>query len=299
MAKILLCNPLFLSQSPEEQAVKSPYFPLGLLYLASYLREQNHTVALFDGMFEKDVSAFDEALQREQPDIVGITALLPTKASALALAAQAHRFGAVVVIGGPDPTRDPKAYLAEDQVDLVIHHEGEEPLASLLALLDQNKLDTQHLSQELGVGYKDEAGQIIVNQPRPFIQDLDTLPLPARDLVDMDQYLESWREDNGYASLTIATTRGCPYGCEWCQDAVHGQSFRQRSPESVAAEMKMLKETYQIDRLRLVDDVDGISREWLDQWAEAAEAEEAVIPFEALNDLERKDIPMLDVRDSL
>jgi hypothetical protein len=63
--------------------------------------------------------------------------------------------------------------------------------------------------------------------------------------------------------------------------------------------MKLLKETYQIDRLRLVDDVDGISREWLENWAEAAAAAEAVIPFEALNDLKRQDIPMLDVRDTL
>ena len=61
----------------------------------------------------------------------------------------------------------------------------------------------------------------------------------------------------------------------------------------------MLKETYQVDRLRVVDDVDGLSREWLESWAEAADAEEAVIPFEALYDLERKDIPMLDVRDTL
>ena len=99
--------------------------------------------------------------------------------------------------------------------------------------------------------------------------------------------------------MTIATARGCPYGCEWCQDSVHGQDFRQRSPESVAAEMKTLKESYQIDRLRVIDDVDGLKREWLEDWAGAAEAAEAVIPFEALNDLERQDIPMLDVRDSL
>ena len=83
------------------------------------------------------------------------------------------------------------------------------------------------------------------------------------------------------------------------QSAVHGDSFRQRSPESVAAEMKALKETYQIDRLRVVDDVDGLDRSWIEDWAEAAEAADAVIPFEALNDLERQDIPMLDVRDSL
>ena len=63
--------------------------------------------------------------------------------------------------------------------------------------------------------------------------------------------------------------------------------------------MKVLKETYQIDRLRVVDDVDGISREWLDEWAQAAESLDAVIHFEGLNELDRQDIPLLDVRDSL
>ncbi|HEX9926797.1 MAG TPA: cobalamin-dependent protein [Anaerolineae bacterium] len=299
MAKILLCNPLFLSQSPEEQALKSPYFPLGLLYLAGYLRERNHTVALFDGTFEAGESAFEQALRREQPELVGLTALLPTKASALNLAHLAHDFGAIVILGGPDPTRDPKAYLAEPQVDLVVHHEGEATLAALLDLFDDNRFTPEALDSELGLAYKDSTGQLIVNPPRPVIENLDDLPLPARDLIDMNKYLETWRKENGYASLSLATTRGCPYGCDWCQDAVHGAGFRQRSPESVAAEMKLLKESYDIDRLRLVDDVDGIERDWLEALATAAEAGEAVIPFEALNDLERQDIPMLDVRDSL
>jgi radical SAM superfamily enzyme YgiQ (UPF0313 family) len=99
--------------------------------------------------------------------------------------------------------------------------------------------------------------------------------------------------------LTISTARGCPYGCEWCRDAVHGADFRQRSPRSVAAEMKALKESYGFDRLRVVDDVDGISREWLEEWAQAAEEMGAALPFEALYDLQRQDIPLLDVRDSL
>jgi anaerobic magnesium-protoporphyrin IX monomethyl ester cyclase len=115
----------------------------------------------------------------------------------------------------------------------------------------------------------------------------------------MEKYLATWREQNGYSSLTLATSRGCPYGCEWCQDAVHGPTYRQRSPENVVAELKQLKATYEIDRLRVVDDVDGIDRNWLESWARTAEAQETVIPFEALNDLARQDIPLLDVRDSL
>lgn len=298
MAKILFCHPMFLSKSPDEQAAGSPYFPLGLLYLAGYVREQGHEVAMFDATFAEDESAFGEALRREVPDVVGISALLPTREMALTLAQMAHEDGAIVIMGGPDPTKSPAAYAACSQVDIVVHHEGEQTITVLLDLFDSGALSTRALLNEPGVALRHE-GEIVVNQPRPPIENLDSMPMPARDLVDVNRYLNVWQEMNGYSSLTISTSRGCPYGCEWCTEAVHGNGFRQRSPESVAAEMKMLKETYQIDRLRVVDDVDGISREWLEDWAETAEKMDAVIPFEALNELERQDIPLLDVRDSL
>ena len=299
MAKILLCHPLFLSLNPEEQALQSPYFPLGLLYLASYVRAQGHEVAVFDGTFEEDVSAFSARLAAEKPDLVGISAVLPLRDMALALAADAKAAGVLTILGGPDPTKDPASYLQFPQVDMVVHHEGEQTLDALLRLIDTGPLTPELLAREPGIAYRDAAGRPVVNQPRPPVENLDELPLPARDLIDMDRYLDTWREENGYSSLTIATSRGCPYGCDWCRDSVHGKDFRQRSPESVAAEMKQLKETYDIDRLRVVDDVDGIERDWVEDWAEAAAAADAAIPFEALYDLERQDLPMLDVRDTL
>ena len=289
---------MFLSKSPEEEAAGSPYFPLGLLYLAGYARERGHEVAMFDATFAADESAFAAALQAEQPDMVGVSALLPTREMALTLAQMAQDAGVIVVVGGPDPTKKPDFYAAQSQIDIAVHHEGEQTIAALLDLYDAGQLTAVSLHHEPGIAFQDN-GRIIVNQPRPPIENLDALPLPARDLIDMDRYFHLWQEINGYTSLTISTTRGCPYGCEWCQDAVHGAEFRQRSPESVAAEMKLLKETYQIDRLRIIDDVDGIEREWLDDWAEAAAEQDAVIPFEALNNLERQDVPMLDTRDAL
>ena len=299
MAKILLVHPLFLSLNPEEQALQSPYFPLGLLYLAGYVRDQGHEVAVFDGTFEEDVSAFSARLTAEKPDLVGISSVLPLRDMALTLASDAKAAGTLTILGGPDPTKDPASYLQFPQVDMVVHHEGEQTLDSLLRLIDAGPLTPEHLAREPGIAFRDAAGAPVVNQPRPPVENLDELPLPARDLIDMDRYLDTWREENGYSSLTISTSRGCPYGCDWCRDSVHGQAFRQRSPESVAAEMKQLKETYDIDRLRVVDDVDGIEREWVEGWAEAAEAADAAIPFEALYDLERQDLPMLDVRDTL
>jgi radical SAM superfamily enzyme YgiQ (UPF0313 family) len=195
-------------------------------------------------------------------------------------------------------TAESSADVESPQVDLVVHHEGEQTIIALLDLVDRGAFHIDSFRHELGIAFCD-SGTAVINPPRPPIDDLDTLPLPARDLIDMERYLDTWRDMNGYTSLTISTSRGCPYGCDWCTEAVHGREFRQRSPESVAAQMKQLKETYQIDRLRVVDDVDGLSREWLEEWVETAVALNADIPFEALYDLERKDIPMLDVRDSL
>lgn len=294
----MLVHPLFLSKSPTEQELSSPYFPLGLLYLASFIREAGHEVTVFDGTFATDESAFVDQLTTDQPDIVGISALKPTRDMALTLAQLASDAGVVVAFGGPDPTADPEHYLQRQCVDLVVHHEGEQTIVALLELIDIGALDLEVLRAEPGVAYRSD-GKIVINQPRPPLDDLDALPLPARDLIDMDRYLDSWQQSSGYSSITIATTRGCPYGCEWCKDAVHGADFRQRSPESVAAEAKELAETYGVDRLRMVDDVEGIDRSWFEAWRDASVANGAVVPFEPLNAIEIADLPLLDVQDSL
>ncbi len=296
---LLLANPLFISQNEAERELMSPYFPLGLLYLAAYVRERGFSVGVFDGTFAENEDAFAKALEQHRPCVVGLSAVLPNRAAALSLARTAHAFGATVVLGGPDPTRDPSRYLAEPTVDIVVHHEGEQTLVELLQMLLGDHNGHSDLSQILGLAYRSTDGDVVITPPRPYIADLDSMPLPARDLIDVDKYLDVWRDENGYTSLSISVSRGCPYGCDWCQDAVNGPVMRQRSPQAVAAEMKVLKETYQIDRLRVVDDVDGFSREWLEEWAAAAQENNAVIPFEALYDLERQDIPLLDVRDSL
>lgn len=299
MIDILLVNPVFLSQNQAERETMSPYFPLGLLYLAAFLRERGHSVEIFDGTFQDGPQDFENALIELKPRSVGIGVVRPNRDMALKLAAVAREHGASVILGGPDPTISPDTYLEHPAVDLIVHHEGELTLAELLDVLPNLSADPSFLSDMPGVAYRSSSGETVINPRRPYILNLDELPLPARDMVDLDQYLKVWCEENGYASLTISVSRGCPYGCEWCQDSVHGPQYRQRSPQSVVTEVKHLMSRYEIDRLRVVDDVDGIDQEWLEAWADCAENEDAVLPFEALNDLQRQDIPMLDVRDSL
>ncbi len=298
MTRVLLAHPLFLSKSPQEEQLASPYFPLGLLYLASYLREAGHTVTVFDGTFAEDEQAFARQLLADQPNIVGIAGIRPTRDVALLLARIAAEFGAVVTLGGPDPTADPEFYLRDPAVDIVVHHEGEQTLLQLAHLFDEDNLDLESMRSEAGIAFRAD-GRIIINEPRPPIEDLDDLPLPARDLIDMSRYLESWDESAGYSSITIATARGCPYGCTWCAESVHGDGFRQRSPESVAAEVAWLSKTYDVDRIRVIDDVEGIDRSWFESWADAADRTGTIVPFEPLNAIEISDLPMLDVQDSL
>ena len=141
MARLLLAHPVFLAGDSVESVAQSPYFPLGLLYLAGYVREQGHEVSIFDGTFADGPEAFATQLESFQPDLVGISALVTSREAALDLAERAASTGVVVVLGGPDPTVDPGGYLVNEAVDIVVHHEGEQTIARLLELLDANEMN--------------------------------------------------------------------------------------------------------------------------------------------------------------
>ena len=294
MVDLLLVNPLFLTEDPVEQRLMTPYFPLGLLYLAATARDAGYDVAIFDGMFHSSDEAFLAALAREQPRVVGIGVLATVRAAALRLADLAHRHGATVVVGGADPTGRPESYLRHERdghrpVDVVVVGEGEQTLLELLPRLLAPDPAGEDLAGVEGLAYLQPDGQMMATPARAHCTDLDSLPLPARDLIDVEAYRRAWRGRHGLFSLSIIATRGCPYGCKWCQKSVFGRSFRPRSPEAVAAEMQVLKEQYHPDQLRIVDDVMGIDRQWVRAWHKAVLERDAVVPFECLSRVDLMD----------
>ncbi|MFN8420304.1 MAG: cobalamin-dependent protein [Anaerolineae bacterium] len=164
---IMLANPLFISKDPVEQKLMTPYFPLGLLYLASVLRQNDYSVAMFDGTFEPDYDSFERAMQQYKPKIVGLTALITTRNNALKLAEIAKRHGATVIFGGPDPTGKPEAYLrhtnAEGQrvVDIVVWDEGEVTIIELMNhLTGRNGADLMSIKQIKGLRFLNEHGEV-------------------------------------------------------------------------------------------------------------------------------------------
>src|SRR5690242_11588357 len=101
---IVLVNPLFISKDPVEERIMTPYFPLGLMYLASVLRERSYQVEIFDCAFRQDFDEFEAYIKRVKPEVVGLTSLITTRRNALILADIAHSNGSKVILGGPDPT---------------------------------------------------------------------------------------------------------------------------------------------------------------------------------------------------
>lgn len=294
---ILLVNPLLLTQDPIEERLMTPYFPLGLLYLAATLRQAGYKVALWDGMFRKSTQEFVSALKEHRPRVVGISALSTVRAAALELARLAHDHGAIVLMGGADPTARPKSYLeyqvnGEHLVDIVVVGEGEETILELMPVF-LGRATAPPLDQILGLAYRDDAGRPVHTSPRPLHKAIDEIPWPARDMLDMEAYRRAWHAKHGFFSLSVIASRGCPYECAWCQKGVFGRSFRPRAPERVAEEMRHIKERYHPDQVRIVDDVLGIDRRWVKRWRDAMLAQDAVIPFECLSRVDLVDREML------
>jgi anaerobic magnesium-protoporphyrin IX monomethyl ester cyclase len=285
---LLLVNPLFLREDRVESQLMTPYFPLGILYVAAVARDAGYTVAVFDAMFAAGDADLQAALERFQPRVVGLGVLATVRGAALRLAKLAKRAGALVLVGGADPTARPGVYLGHREdgihpVDVVVVGEAEDTILELLPLLLSGEASEEALGAVSGMAYRSASGAPVTTPRRPLIEDIDHLPLPARDLIDVESYRRAWRSRHPVFSLSLIATRGCPYGCAWCQKIVFGRSFRPRSPERVAEEMRLLKEQYRPDQLRIVDDVMGIDRKWLRRWHAAVLAKDAVIPFECLS----------------
>lgn len=285
---ITLVHPLFINKDPVEANIMTPYFPLGLMYLGAVLRENGYRVEMFDCTFQEDFGDFEEYMRQVRPPVVGITSLITVRRNALILAEIAKEYGAKVILGGPDPTGIPDRYLYHQAadgsfpVDMVAYDEAELTIVELASHLFQRKEAIEDIGEIAGLRLRDGQGGVRATRERPLIQDLDSIPFPARDMVDLDSYRSAWRQAHGYWSLSIINTRGCPYGCSWCQKAVFGRTYRSRSPENSAEEIRLLKEIYNPDQIRVVDDITGISRKWVRAWRDAVLEKEAAIPFECL-----------------
>ncbi len=232
-----------------------PYVPLGIGYLTAMLIEHGITsIEVLDlelKYMEED--EFIERIQNIDPDIVGFSCMTCSYLPALHFASLVKKANSdiITVFGGPHPTFQSRETLQHsDAVDIVVRGEGEYTFRELV----QNLKNKESLSAIQGISYRAN-GDIIETPNRPFIQDLDALPLPARDIVGIENYHETVR---GY----LITSRGCPWNCLYCSTSqFNGHKFRARRPECVVDEMQILVEEYGCKKVGVADDLFTFDRE--------------------------------------
>jgi radical SAM superfamily enzyme YgiQ (UPF0313 family) len=276
---ILLTHGYFLYEDPHELKIMKPYPPLGILYISAYLKARGFDVGVFDSTFHSK-QQFAETLQRERPPVVGIYTNLMTKFNALEMMALCKQHGATAVLGGPEPASYAEEYLARG-ADVVVSGEGELTLEELLPRLAQKGV--HELDDILGIAYRNADGNVVRNAPRPYISNLDVLPLADREAINMDEYVNTWRKHHGMGSVSLICARGCPYHCTWCSHTVFGETHRRRSPQSMVAEVEHLRERYQPDMLWYADDVFTIHYRWFNQYADELKRRNIKMPFECIS----------------
>ncbi|NDJ63366.1 MAG: B12-binding domain-containing radical SAM protein [Chloroflexi bacterium] len=281
---ILLAHGYFLHADPHERQIMKPYPPLGILHLSAYLKARDFTVEVFDSTFS-DLDTFKALVARERPSVVGLYTNLMTKFNILAMTAWCKQHGATVILGGPEPPYYAAEYLAHG-ADIIVRGEGEVTLAELLPHLARHGLNG--LNAIDGIAYFDHDADRVAETPaRALLQDLSALPWPDREAIDLDAYMNVWREHHGHSTISVIHARGCPYTCTWCSHSVYGNTHRRRTPQDAAAELLWIKERYNPDRIWYADDVFAINPRWLFAYQAELEKRGVRIPFECISRADR------------
>ena len=260
--------------------------PIGLAYLAASLKSNGHEVEILDCQTEtkksvsipsdlsylKDFYPFNDRspfklysgyyhfgmdwaeirkkVEDSRADVFGISSsFTPYHGEALEIAQIIKEWDRrkIVVMGGAHVSCDPEGVLQSPFVDYVVSGEGEARFPLLLEQTGKGK--TKNIQRIDGIGYRDD-GAFRITPLRNFIQDLDSLPQPVRELLDLDRYRMRKKR-----STMIITSRGCPHGCAYCSARlVMGASFRTRTPEAILQEMKECQKQYGIEIFDIEDD---------------------------------------------
>src|SRR3989344_976341 len=227
----------------------SSWPPLNLAYLASTAEQQGHDVRIIDGQIERrTLSEIVEETRSFGPDLIGLTATTPFFHVAEETAnALKNNIDAPIALGGHHIT-----VLGQKTFGSVFDYGfiGEADRSWPLFLDSFEKME--NMAEVKGILYRED-GKIISTKKADYVRDIDSLPLPARNLLKADRYIIGTSQ--GKKRFTsIMTTRGCPYKCIFCSTDVFGRSVRRRSPRKVVDEMRECKENYGIDHFIILDD---------------------------------------------
>lgn len=290
MTRILFTHSYFYPFDTKQWKARQPYPPYGTIYAAAFLRENGFDVALFDTNLRHSADEILPVLEQQRPRYLVIyddgfnylTKMCLTKMrdAAFQMVKYARQAGCIIIVNSSDSTDHYEDYLGEG-ADFVILGEGEITLRELVLALEAGGTDFSSIpglafsTTASGIRNDPDSGSknfAFRTPPRPVLHDLDSLPDPAWDLVDIEAYRRVWMEHHDYFSLNLATTRGCPYKCNWCAKPIYGNRYNSRSPERVAAEIEMLMEHYGVHHFWMADDIFGLKPRWVQEFRDIVQA---------------------------
>ncbi|MBL8002683.1 MAG: B12-binding domain-containing radical SAM protein [Flavobacteriales bacterium] len=277
MARVLVTHGYFYRLDPKQWADGRPYPPLGTLWSAAVLREAGHEVHFFDTALRRSPDELLPVLEALKPDVVVIhddgfnyltkMCLTVMREACHRMIALARAQGARVSVCSSDSTDHPELYL-EKGADAIVLGEGEETERELL----QRWSTGAPWEDVAGIAHR-AGGSLRTNPRRPVLRDLDALPAPAWDLLDTAPYRAIWHASQGFFSLNVATTRGCPFKCNWCAKPIYGNRYNSRSPEAVVREIAELQRRFAPDHLWMCDDIFGLKPGWVRAFRDALRRE--------------------------
>ncbi len=270
MSNVLFSHSYYYKLDPKQWKNKTPFPPLGTLYAASLLRENGFEVDLFDTNLLDSPKSITSKLEVKKPKHVVIyddgfnyltkMCLTNMREACFEMIAIAKSYDCKVIVCSSDSTDHYVEYI-EKGADFIILGEGEVTLLELIQCIEKDN----DFSTVNGIVFKNE-NEIKVNPKRPVLQNLDELPLPAWDLVDMNSYKHVWKQSHQEFTLNLATTRGCPYKCNWCAKPIYGNRYNAHSPEYIVKEIAYLQEKFEVKRFWMCDDIFGLKPNWVQEF---------------------------------
>ncbi len=271
--KIVLADP----PAPAWNSYIRSFPNLGLLYLAAYLRRALSDVDISYIDANHSVEQHLSRVAAEKPDIYGLSFASPVNVAAKQILRKVRELlpETHILCGGPGPTADPQNVMSESPAEACCIGEGETTFAELV----KNLVDGSDITKVAGIAYRASNGAVSYSARRPLIADIDSLPLPAWDLVDFHRF-RGLRQARSGPSTAITASRGCPFNCTFCSNPVWKNAtpwVRRRSPTKITEEVEILY-SRGIREIYIRSDMMNDKLDW------------AIAVFNALGDLGHRDL---------
>lgn len=282
--RVLVAQAYFLKFDPKLEHAGQPLPPLGSLIAAAVLRERGFDVRFFDSMLASSEEECALAMDHEKPDTLVIfedsfnyltkMCLERMREAAARMIVMAKARDIEVVVSGSDPSDDPGFFLGAGASAVAVG-EGEYAVADWLS--------APRRSVEIaGIKTLGTDGSVMSGPPRPPVRDLDSIPSPAWDLINIEAYRRVWASSRRPFTLPLATSRGCPFHCNWCAKPIWGQRYAAMSPARAARDVLALKRLGAA-RINVLDDIFGLKPGWLEEFGAELARLDCVVPFRCLS----------------